>query len=255
LGRSKPSPRASAATRHRRGARHAEAVFLPAQDGNAFFTLKRAVEPSTLFGFRVSRFLVSWFHPNRDRGRDRYRDRSFNHGTLSLVSWFHGFRVSSKSLSLSGSLSESYTFSCTLTRDPRHSTRDVCLLARRRFRGNRPTDGRGCPHSRHRRSRVASRGSTGGTSVCSSGRRFTPPPLKAQRRTQNVEVKNSLPINCQDARIFRIEQHHVNHGYMRPGSGKSCPVNCQDYRIFRIEQHHVNHGYMRPRSGKSCPIN
>jgi hypothetical protein len=38
------------------------------------FNLKRAVEPSTLFGFKVS-----WFHPNRDR--DRYRDRLFNHGT------------------------------------------------------------------------------------------------------------------------------------------------------------------------------
>ena len=65
----------------------------------------------------------------------------------------------------------------------------------------------------------------------------------------------SCPINCQDDRIFRIEQHRVNHGYMRPRSGKSCPINCQDDRIFRIEQRHVNHGYMRPRSGKSCPIN
>jgi hypothetical protein len=40
--------------------------------------LKRAVELSTLFGFW---FLVSRFHPNRDRYRDRYRDRLFNHGT------------------------------------------------------------------------------------------------------------------------------------------------------------------------------
>jgi len=37
------------------------------------FILKRAVEPSTLFGFRVSGFKVSRFHPNR--GRDRYRNR------------------------------------------------------------------------------------------------------------------------------------------------------------------------------------
>ena len=41
--------------------------------------LKRAVEPSTLFGFRFQGFKVSGFHPNRDR--DRYRDRLFNHGT------------------------------------------------------------------------------------------------------------------------------------------------------------------------------
>jgi hypothetical protein len=43
------------------------------------FNLKRAVEPSTLFGFRFQGFKVSGFHPNRDR--DRYRDRLFNHGT------------------------------------------------------------------------------------------------------------------------------------------------------------------------------
>jgi len=100
----------------------------------------------------------------------------------------------------------------------------------------------------------------GGTSVCSSGRRFTPPPLNAERPTPDSERRSektpkSLPINCEDYRIFRIGQHHVNHGYMRPRSGKSCPINCQDARIFRIGQHHVNHGYMRPRSGKSCPIN
>ena len=33
--------------------------------------------------------MVSWFHPNR--GRDRYRDRLFNHRTLS---WGSGFLVS-----------------------------------------------------------------------------------------------------------------------------------------------------------------
>ena len=44
-------------------------------------------------GFRVSGFKVSRFHPNRGRGRDRYRDRDrlFHHGTLS---WVSGFRVS-----------------------------------------------------------------------------------------------------------------------------------------------------------------
>ena len=41
-------------------------------------------------GFRVSGFKVSRFHPNRGRGRDRYRDRDrlFHHGTLSWVSGF-----------------------------------------------------------------------------------------------------------------------------------------------------------------------
>ena len=43
------------------------------------FSLKRAVEPSILFGFWFQGFMVSWFHPNWDR--DRYRDRLFNHGT------------------------------------------------------------------------------------------------------------------------------------------------------------------------------
>ncbi|HRU20320.1 MAG TPA: hypothetical protein P5125_08185, partial [Kiritimatiellia bacterium] len=64
-------------------------------------------------GFRFQGFKVSWFHPNRDRGRYRYRDRLFHHGTLSWVSWFQvsrfqGFMVSSKSgsgsVSVSGSI-------------------------------------------------------------------------------------------------------------------------------------------------------
>ncbi|GEM_PF-2478010 len=37
---------------------------------------------------------VSRFHPNRNRDRYRFRNRLFNHGTLSLVSGFQGFRVS-----------------------------------------------------------------------------------------------------------------------------------------------------------------
>ena len=34
---------------------------------------------SLVSGFWFQGFMVSWFHPNRDR--DRYRDRLFNHGT------------------------------------------------------------------------------------------------------------------------------------------------------------------------------
>ena len=132
------------------------------------FILKRAVEPSTLLGFWVSGFLVSWFH----RGRGRDRDRLFNHehtgwhcsgfypqiytdyadfwgiarvfgerqGESLIFMKFHGFRVSSKSGS--GSLSLSLSGSGSSTRDPRHSTRD---------------DRQGRPRFRHRRSPVAGR--------------------------------------------------------------------------------------------------
>ena len=61
--------------------------------GRGMLNLKRTVDPSTLFSFRVSGFWfqgfrVSGFHPNRGRGRDRdrYRNRLFHHRTHGMAS-------------------------------------------------------------------------------------------------------------------------------------------------------------------------